>query len=486
MTRNSLLTPTLVALLSLGLSTFAAGQAASQAADKDYTSKILEGTTEKCFLTELVDHLPASATVPSPLKVLGHIAGAPDVLDHAADIYGYMRALASATPRVGVFSLGPTDEGREMIAVAVSSDENMSRLARLQEIMKRLADPRGLGEADADRLVAEGVPVYWITGGLHSQECGAPEMMMELAFRLAVEESDFVRSICKNVIVLMTPILEVDGWERAVDAYLFKKENKDKKFIPVVYWGKYVMHDNNRDGVGVGLKLTRNLLGAYFDWHPIVMHDLHESVPYLYTSTGTGPYNAWLDPITVDEWEELAAVEVAEMTRRGVPGVWTHGFYDGWAANYEFFVAHFHNSIGRFYETFGGTGADTMVRTVGGESKRAWFRPDPPFESVRWSFRNNINLQQSALLLALGHVAEKIHGSIQDLGVRDPHGLDVEKRAEGPARVIVGAGILRIVVLRVEQHVGAAAVWLIHPDDIAPLGLFLFSSSNRRVKIDIV
>ena len=90
---------------------------------------------------------------------------------------------------------------------------------------------------------------------------------------------------------------------------------------------------------------------TYLDWHPTVMHDLHESVPYLYTSTGTGPYNTSLDPIVTDEWWMLAKHEVSEMTKRGVPGVWTWGFYDGWVPNYLFFIANSHNSIGRFYET---------------------------------------------------------------------------------------------------------------------------------------
>ena len=247
-----------VILLSLAfiVSAAAAPQAStppsSQAVDKDYTAKILEYTTEKFFLTEFVDHLPASDTVPTPLKILGHIVGAPDVLDHSADIYKYFRALAGATPRVQVWPIGPTDEGREMIAVAVSSEDNIARLARLKEIMSRLADPRGLKDEDAAKLVAEGLPIYWITGGLHSMECGSPEMMMELAYRLAVEDSDAIRAIRKDLVVLMTPILEVDGWDKAVDSYLYKKDNKDKKTIPPIYWGKYVLHDNNRDAIGLG------------------------------------------------------------------------------------------------------------------------------------------------------------------------------------------------------------------------------------------
>ena len=88
------------------------------------------------------------------------------------------------------------------------------------------------------------------------------------------------------------------------------------------------------------------------------MHDLHESVPFLYTSTGTGPYNDEYDPIVVDEWHTLAYQEITELTRRGLPGVWTHGFYDGWAPNYTLLaVANLHNSIGRFYETYTSSGA---------------------------------------------------------------------------------------------------------------------------------
>ncbi len=380
--------------------------------------------------------------MPTPLKVLGHIVGAPDILDHSADIYKYFRALAAATPRVQAWTVGPTDEGREMIAVAVTSEENMTRLARLKEIMARLADPRGLKDEDAAKLVAEGLPVYWITGGMHSTECGSPEMMMELAYRLAVENSEAVEAIRRNLVVLMTPIIEVDGWDKAVDSYLFKKDSKDKKTIPPIYWGKYVLHDNNRDGIGLGLKLTENLLKAYFEWHPIIMHDLHESVPYLYISTGTGPYNAWLDPITINEWQELADNEVSGMNRRGVPGVWTHGFYDGWAANYGFFVALFHNSVGRFYETFGGTGADTMVRTVGAESKRAWFRQNPPLESVKWSFRNNTNMMESALLLSFGHVAAAKAKFLDNFYVKSRRAV-AKARTEGPAAYVIPSDTTR-------------------------------------------
>ena len=87
------------------------------------------------------------------------------------------------------------------------------------------------------------------------------------------------------------------------------------------YWGKYVAHDNNRDGMVVSLQLlTRNSLKTFLDWRPTITHDLHESVPFLYTSTGTGPYNDEYDPMTIDEWHTLAYQEITELTRRGPAG----------------------------------------------------------------------------------------------------------------------------------------------------------------------
>ena len=165
-------------------------------------------------------------------------------------------------------------------------------------------------------------------------------------------------------------------------------------------------------------------------------------MPFLYTSTGTGPYNAWLDPIVVDEWQKLAYHEIEEMTKRGVPGVWTHGFYDGWAPNYMFYVANGHNSIGRFYETFGNGGADTQDRTVRAESARDWFRPNPPLPRVKWSIRNNINMQQSALLLAMNYVANNKEKFLNNFYLKSKRSV-AKARTEGPAAYVLPASETR-------------------------------------------
>src|SRR5712691_9871512 len=162
----------------------------AQPVDEEYTKKIREYTTESFFNSPLTDYLPASSTVPTPKAVLGDVAGAPGKLPYAADVYRYMRMLAAASPRVKVYSIGITEEGRETIAVAVASEALLSKIEENRAQLARLADPRtiGMDDAEAERLVAASYPIYYVTGTIHSPETGAPTALMELAYRLAVDD----------------------------------------------------------------------------------------------------------------------------------------------------------------------------------------------------------------------------------------------------------------------------------------------------------
>jgi len=349
-------------LLTCAFFLLAAPAAAQQAIDSAYTATIRELTPKDSvwkFSTEFVDYLPASSTVPTPLAVLGYVPGTIGRLSHVADINRYFKAVADASPRAQLFSLGLSDEGREMILLAIADEETIGRLDEYRGMLARLADPRRLDAAERARLLQAAKPIYWLTGSIHSPETGSPEMLMELAYRLAVDESPYAREIRGGVITLITPVLEVDGRDRVVDVYRQTKALKlPRGAVPLAYWGKYTAHDNNRDGMVLSQKLTQHYIRGFLHWKPVVGHDLHESVPFLYASTGTGPYNDEFDPIVVDEWHKLAYEEINELTRRGLPGVWTHGFYDGWAPNYVLAIANLHNGIGRFYETYTSSGAD--------------------------------------------------------------------------------------------------------------------------------
>ena len=375
--------------------------------DAEYTRIIRQNLDDPRMTTELVDHLPASDRVPTPLAFLGRTVGTPGELTYAKDIARYYRALAAASPRARFFTIGTSEEGRDIVMLAIGDEETMASLEAYRGRLGALTDPRRTTDTEANQLVKSAKPIYWITGGMHSPETGGPETLIELAYRLIVEDTPFVRNIRANVITLITPVLEVDGREKQVDTYYFNKRRApgDAR-LPLVYWGRYVAHDNNRDGIGQYLELTRAVTRTTLAWHPTVVHDLHETQAYLYVSTGTGPYNPELDPIVPHEWWTLADNDVREMTRRGVPGVWTWAYYDGWMPNYMFFIAHTHNAIGRFYEVQGYGPDPYTVRLDRDATSREWFRPLPPAPTIKWGPRNTVNLEQSALLLSLQHVAD--------------------------------------------------------------------------------
>jgi len=410
------------------------------AIDAAYTAKIKEYTTETYFNSPLVEYLPASKTVPTPKVVLGDIAGAPGILPYSADVYKYMDMLAAASPRVKVFRIGKTEEGRDMIAVAISSEENLKHLDENRAKLAKLADPRSIkfDDAEADKIVDQVVPVYYITGTIHSTETGAPTALMEMAYRLAVDESPYIKEIRDRVVTLITPVVEVDGRDRMVDLYKWHLAHPKENWPSLVYWGKYVAHDNNRDAMGVTLKLTENVLNTFVDWDAQVLHDLHESVPYLYDNTaGDGPFNAWVDPILTNEWEMLGWRNVADMTKMGMPGVFTHGTFDTWSPGYLMFIAAMHNGISRLYETFGNGGADTLVRTLTpNEYDRTWYRQDPPLPRTLWSQRDNNNYEQTGLLTALHYFGDSRKFFLKNFYLKAKRSIQKPSQ-EGPAAYVL-------------------------------------------------
>ncbi len=175
-------------------------------------------------------------------------------------------------------------------------------------------------------------------------------------------------------------------------------------------------------------------------WHPQVLHDLHESVPYLYDNTvGDGPYNAWIDPILADEWEMIGWNNVSEMTKFGMPGVFTHGNFDTWSPGYLMFIAALHNGISRLYETFGNAGADTVERSLRpDEYARTWYKQNPPLPKTMWSQRNNNNYEETGLLTSLHYFAANGQLFLRNFYLKSKRSI-LKAKTEGPAAYVLPA-----------------------------------------------
>jgi hypothetical protein len=372
---------------------------------------IARATGDPHLLSPWVAYLPKSAGVPSPLAFFGRITGAPGELVDSAKAYAYSRALAAKSPRVRVFTIGRSEEGRDIVMLAIADEAGIRDLNRLKAATMALADPRRTDQAAADRLIQSARPIYYFNAALHSDETGSTEAMLEMAYRLAVSEQPMIRRIREQLVVLINPVSNPDGRDKVVDwFYRYLKGKTDEATLPrqsPPYWSKYAFVDINRDTHQQTHETTKAVHRMFHEWHPTVVHDLHEGEPFLMTWNGTGPYNPNIDPITYSEFLELSFHEVQAMTGMGMPGVSTWNFGEAFAHLYLDSVAMNHNSIGRGYETWGNGTAETLRRTVpASDATMEWYRPlPPPGGEVTWSARDNLNYQETAALAALDYSA---------------------------------------------------------------------------------
>ena len=321
----------------------------------------------------------------------------------------------------------------------------MKKLAQNRINLGKIADPRGESEAQIRQLITQTKPHYHLMGGLHSGETGPSEMLMELVYRIATETSPVITQIRNNVFVSVTPVADADGRDRNVD-WFFKGLDETALSPPVPtpvtdttasaallggrggrtggavpYWGKYVYHDNNRD-INVALMQMRTIVDWYFTAHPPIMHDLHEAQPLLYTYSGAAPQNPNLDPLLFSELPWFANFEMAQMTKYGMPGVYTNAFMDGWSPGYLGSVAYNHNGLMKMYETQSGRDIDTLpTKTAaataaipagrggavptgrGGAQDREWYRgiQYTPYDLNTFTRRSNTNYMQTGVISAL-------------------------------------------------------------------------------------
>src|SRR4029453_10820579 len=319
--------------------------------------------------------------------------------------------------------------------------------------------------------------MYYVSGGQHSPETGPSEMLMELAYRLVADDSPMYQCIRDNFIVVINPVVETDGRDRVVDCYhRHKVDETDERSASggPPYWGKYVFHDNNRD-INYSQITMKNVLDWYLQWHPPIMHDLHESVPFMFTFSGQAPQNPTLDPILYAELPWFSNYEKSQMAKYGMPGVWDFGFVDMWSPGYLAFMSSNHNGIIRMYETFGNGGATTMTRKVAAEgggpdrTSREWFRPWPPYKEVVWAMRNNTNYMETGVLSALeltskfprtilDNFCKKSFNSVES-GKKDaPYGYVIPGGQKDQTRVAMLINLLRIQGIEVGKATAEVSV----------------------------
>ncbi|HYO78526.1 MAG TPA: M14 family zinc carboxypeptidase, partial [Thermoanaerobaculia bacterium] len=221
--------------------------------------------------------LPLTAQIPSPSQFLKIDVGADKVLADYRQIRSYFDALDKASPRVDLEILGKTVLGEEMFMAVISSEENIRNKARLQQIAKQLADPRGVSDADVERLTRDGKAIVLVTCNIHATEIASSQMAMEWAHALATANDAETKRRLDNVVLLLVPSLNPDGQTMITDYY---RKHVGTKYeggrLPWLYHHS-VGHDNNRDWYMLTQPETRAMSRAiYHQWNPQVFVDEHQ------------------------------------------------------------------------------------------------------------------------------------------------------------------------------------------------------------------
>ncbi|MBA3241196.1 MAG: hypothetical protein H0T60_08205, partial [Acidobacteria bacterium] len=303
---------------------------------------------------------PYRETVPRPQSILRYDVG--DFHTNYAMMERVVGALAEgARDRVRVFDIGLTNEYRMQHVVAISSPENIARLDEIKANMRRLADPRGLSDAEAQRLIASTPVIVWLSYTIHGNESASFEAMMQVAYQLAASNEPATVEMLRNSVAVINVCANPDGHERFVTWYnSFGVGNPEPSAAehdePWSVYGRVNRYrfDLNRDNIATSQVETRNMQRAYLEWNPQVAVDHHGQPSQFFFPPAALPVNPNLPPEQTERWlTAFGRANAAQFDQRrwdfyvrDIFDLFYPGYWDSWPA--------LNGATGMTYETDSG------------------------------------------------------------------------------------------------------------------------------------
>ena len=316
---------------------------------------------------ELVDAAPFFAgehdtRVPPPEAVLGQAHGSR--LARHDEIVDYMRRLAAASDRVTLRPHGRTHEGRPLLHVVITLPEHQARLDEILDGLGKLADPRGLDAAEAQRLVETSPAAAWMGYSIHGDELSGADASLAVAWHLASSTDPAVLELLREVVVVIDPCLNPDGRQRIltlVEQATGAVTNLDHASMQRGRWpwgrGNHYLFDMNRDWLTGSQPETRARWAAARRYHPQLFVDAHEMGAldtYLFYPQAS-PFNPHL-PGRLAAWQKRFGDEqAAAFDAYGWP-YYTREWADAWAPFYSDAWGSLGGAIGILYEQAGISG----------------------------------------------------------------------------------------------------------------------------------
>ena len=293
--------------------------------------------------------------MPSPEQFFGYRMGADRKLANWDKLLSYYQTLAKTAPNMRLVELGKSSDNRPYVAIFISSPANLAKLDRLRQLNARLADPRGLSEAEAQKVVAEARAVVIQSFALHSSEVAASQTAAEFVYDSVTRKDEESQRILDNVISIVMPSINPDGTQMIADWYMEHVGTPHEAAgLPWLYQ-KYSGHDNNRDGFALNLPESQHLAKLmYRDWLPQAYVDHHQmgcGNARLYIPPYAEPIRPDGDPLV---WREIAwwgAHMGNRLEAGGKTGVIGNAIYSGWGHMGFHWITPFHNIAGMLTES---------------------------------------------------------------------------------------------------------------------------------------
>lgn len=362
----------------------------------------------------LTTRATAADQIPAPESVIGFKVGADRRLADWVQIVDYFRKLDAASGRVKIDGEGKTTLGKPFLAVVITSETNMGNLEAIRQANLRLADPRGLSEDEAAKILADAKTIIAHNHGIHATEVAAPQTSMELAHLLATSQDPRILEILDKTVIVMLPGHNPDGTQMVVDWYKKSLGTAwEGEEVPFLYH-HYNGHDNNRDWymfTQAESQATATLL--YDRWKPQIVHDLHQmgaNAARIFAPPYVDPWEPSVDPSLITATNTIGTYIAARLTAEGKAGVVVNAMYDGFSPARQYPVNHggvriltecasakMATPIDLRFEQLGvGIGYDAK--------KTSWNFPFP-WKGGAWRLRDIVDYQISASLALLEHGA---------------------------------------------------------------------------------
>jgi len=359
----------------------------------------------------LVVALPAfPQSIETPEEFFGFKIGTDGEMARYPRVIEYLQHLAAGSERVTVEELGKTTGGNPYVLAAISSGSNIGRLDRLVEINRRLADPRGLSEADAMLLAREGRPFYLLFSTIHSTEVGNGQAIIEVAHRLATESSPEIEEVLDGTVLLLVPSQNPDGQILVIDHWYETKGTDFSRTYPDLYH-PYVGHDNNRDWFMFTQVETRLAVEKVQNvYRPQLTHDMHQmgsSGARIFVPPFTDPYDPNIHPLIYAAQAQVGLAMAGALVAEGKGGVSYGSRYDLWTPARHYMAYHGQPRI--LTEIASARLADPLVNPAGenepfGPQEIRWNYPKP-YEKGVWRLQDIVDYSITSTFGGLTHMA---------------------------------------------------------------------------------